>query len=326
MKFFSLLKWLDGRPLVIEPYRKHIFSQALFSFNANGAPLYNLVLAGRAKKNWKTADLILAALYRLLAWQTGGGNECYILANDLGQAGDDLDLAKKLIRVNPILENTVEVKREVIERKDGQGFLEILPAQDVAGAHGKTYLFCGFDEIHEYRNWDLFEAMQLDPTRLDAMMWITSYASIYHRPGVPLFDLLAGGWNGKDTRMFFSWYASDRTTDPDFENALPEDRANPSRNSWNDPGYLEQQQRRLPAHNPALCGDDYASSLGEFPLHQDPGRLFVIDDEHLNRMFQTQDLSPPTPVATGSRIVTVVPLPSPSLLTSIDPPCCSIIP
>ena len=74
MKFFSLLKWLDGRPLVIEPYRKHIFSQALFSFNANGAPLYNLVLAGRAKKNWKTADLILAALYRLLAWQTGGGN------------------------------------------------------------------------------------------------------------------------------------------------------------------------------------------------------------------------------------------------------------
>ena len=77
---------------------------------------------------------------------------------------------------------------------------------------------------------------------------------------------------------------------------------------------------------PALCGDDYASSLGEFPLHQDPGRLFVIDDEHLNRMFQTQDLSPPTPVATGSRIVTVVPLPSPSLLTSIDPPCCSIIP
>ena len=248
MKFFSLLKWLDGRPLVIEPYRERIFSQALFSFNANGAPLYNLVLAGRAKKNWKTADLILAALYRLLAWKTGGGNECYILANDLGQAGDDLELAKKLIRINPILEKAVEVKRKVIERRDGLGFLEILPAQDVAGTHGKTFLFCGFDEIHEYRNWDLFEAMQLDPTRVDAMMWITSYASIYHRPGVPLFDICAAGWREEDPRMCFSWYASDRTTDPNFEDGTPEDRANPSCGSWNDSGYLEQQQRRLPAH------------------------------------------------------------------------------
>jgi len=48
--------------------------------------------------------------------------------------------------------------------------------------------------------------------------------------------------------MFFSWYAADKTTDPDCENASPEDRANPSRSSWNDLDYLEQQQRRLPAH------------------------------------------------------------------------------
>jgi hypothetical protein len=117
----------------------------------------------------------------------------------------------------------------------------------VAGAHGKTYIFCGLDEIHEYKTWDLLEAMQLDPTRPDALMWITSYASIYHKPGVPLFDLCAAGWKGGDPRMLFTWYAADKTTDPDFENALPEDRANPSRRSWNDPEYLEQQQRRLPA-------------------------------------------------------------------------------
>ena len=91
-------------------------------------------------------------------------------------------------------------------------------------AQGKTYCFCGFDEIHTYKNWDLLEAMALDPTRPDAVQWITSYASIYHRPGVPLFDLTAQGWKGEDPRMFFSWYASDRTTDPDFNNASPEDR------------------------------------------------------------------------------------------------------
>jgi len=250
MRFFSLLKWIDGRPLldVIEPYRKRIYGEALYTFDSNGRRHYNLVVSGRAKKNWKSADLILSALYSLLAWQTKDGNQCYSLANDEGQAGDDLELAKKIIAVNPILADRVDVKQKIIERRDKGGFLEILPAQDVAGAHGKTYLFCGFDEIHGYRNWDLLEAMQLDPTRPDALIWITSYASIIHRPGVPLFDICAAGWKGEDPRMFFSWYAADKTTDSELENASPEDRANPSKGSWSDPGYLEQQQRRLPSH------------------------------------------------------------------------------
>jgi hypothetical protein len=49
--------------------------------------------------------------------------------------------------------------------------------------------------------------------------------------------------------MLFSWYAADFTTDPDFADAAPEVRANPSMASWHDgPGYLEQQRRRLPSH------------------------------------------------------------------------------
>ncbi len=250
LKFFSKLRWLDGRPLLdtVEPYRRAIFEQMFYTFDENGRPRFNLGLFLRGKKNWKTGDLIFAALYCLLVWKTQLGNECYIFGNDEDQAGDDLDLGKKIIRVNPILTKAVDVKQKVIERKDGEGFLKILPAQDIVGTHGKTYLFAGFDEIHGHRNWDLLEAMQLDPSRPDARMWITSYNSIYHKPGVPLFDLSARGWKGEDPRMLFSYYAADRTTDPVFENALPENRANPSRESWSDPDYLEQQQRRLPAH------------------------------------------------------------------------------
>src|SRR5262249_16937044 len=99
-----------------------------------------------------------------------------------------------------------------------------------------------------HRTWDLLEALAPDPTRLDAQQWITSYASIYHRPGVPLFDLFALGRAGTDPRMLFSWYAADYTTDPDFLNALPEAREHPSRSGWGNDGYLAQQQRRLPAH------------------------------------------------------------------------------
>lgn len=245
--FLDPLRWLDGRPLRLEPYRRHIFAQALDTFDAEGRPRYNLVLSGRAKKNWKSADLVLAGLYCLLA-DAPGGSQCYLLANDEGQAADDLALAKKIIAANRPLAQRLAVRRKEIERRDGRGCLMILPAQDVAGSHGKTYRFCGFDEIHEYRTWDLLEAMQLDPTRPEAQMWITSYASLFHKPGAPLFDLCRAGWAGSDARMLFSWYAADRTTDPAFAAASPEDRANPSRGSWADPGYLDQQQRRLPAH------------------------------------------------------------------------------
>ena len=126
--------------------------------------------------------------------------------------------------------------------------MEILPAQDIAGSHGKTFLFCAFDEIHSYKNWDLFEALALDPSRPDAMHWITSYASLYHKPGVPLFDLTAAGKKQTDSRMFFSWYGGDFTTDDDFKDATPEARANPSMALWNNDGYLEQQRNRLPSH------------------------------------------------------------------------------
>lgn len=248
LRFFARLKWIDGSPLKIEPYRKAIFAEALDAKDGRGQPRFNLALTGRAKKNFKTADLILAALYRLFAWHSPGGNQCYLLANDEGQAGDDLDLAVKIIQANPALQAACTIKTKEIARKDGRGSLLILPAKDVAGAHGKTYCFCGFDEIHGYRDWDLLEAMQLDPTRPDALMWITSYASLHHRPGVPLHDLMQRGKAGGDPRMFFSWYAADYTTDPAFADAAPEDRANPSRHSWEESGYLEQQQRRLPAH------------------------------------------------------------------------------
>jgi hypothetical protein len=146
------------------------------------------------------------------------------------------------------LAEALVVKQKTIERADGRGFLEILPAGDILGSHGKTYRFSGFDEIHGYKTWDLLEAMQLDPTRTDAQQWITSYASIYHRPGVPLFDLCAQGRAGSDSRMLYSWYAADYCTDPDFADADPETRANPSRGSWADSEYLAQQQARLPAH------------------------------------------------------------------------------
>lgn len=248
LQFFGRLKWLDGTPLLarIEPYRRRLFTEALDATDRTGRPRVNLVLAGRAKKNWKSAGLILAALYRLFAWDSPAGDQCYVLCNDADQARDDLEIAVKIVKANPILLDACRITKDGIERTDGRGFLRILPAGDIAGSHGKTYSFVGFDEIHSYRDWSLLEAMQHDPSRLDALMWITSYASLQHRPGIPLYDLIQKGKAGGDPRMLFSWFASDYTTDPALGGASPEDKANPSRGSWEQADYLEQQRRRLP--------------------------------------------------------------------------------
>lgn len=249
--YFSALKWINGKPLIstIEAYRQQLFTRALDTFRPDGVPLYNLVLSGRGKKNFKSADLVLAALYCLDIRESVQGNDCFILANDEDQAGDDLELAKKLVAINPDLSDALEVLQKEIRRRDGKGALQILPARDAVGAHGKTALFVGFDEIHGYKNYDLIEALAPDPTRADALTWITSYDTIFNTPGIPLFDFKAIGKAGTDPRMLFSWYSGDHCTDPDFVDLEPELRANPSIASWPEGrAYLTQQRRRLPTH------------------------------------------------------------------------------
>jgi hypothetical protein len=251
LEYFSHLKWIDGRPLLdtIDPYRRDIFTAALDTFRPDGVPKYNFVLAGRGKKNWKSADLVLAAIYSLDIRETVQGNDCFILANTEDQANDDLGLAKRLVAVNPDLSNVLEVMNKEIRRRDGRGSLQILPARDVIGQHGKTAIFIAYDEIHGYRNHDLLEALAPDPTRNDTLTWITSYDTIFNTPGVPLVDFKAIGKAGSDPRMLFSWYSGDYCTDPAFADLEPELRANPSIASWPEGrAYLDQQRRRLPTH------------------------------------------------------------------------------
>src|SRR5207247_9625631 len=104
--------------------------------DAKGRFQYNLALGGRAKKNFKTFDLVLAALYALLANDSMWDNQVYVLANDEDQAGDDLALAKKLVAANSRLAEKLIVHKNVIKRVDNRGFMEILHAGDAAGAHG----------------------------------------------------------------------------------------------------------------------------------------------------------------------------------------------
>ena len=111
----------------------------LWTFDDDGAPVYNMALCGGRKRTGKRRTSRLPCIYRFLAWPSAAGNDAFILANDEGQAADDLALVKKAVRP-PIrtLARRVNVLTKEIVRKDGRGVLRILPARDIAGAHGKT--------------------------------------------------------------------------------------------------------------------------------------------------------------------------------------------
>ena len=131
--------------------------------------------------------------------------------------------------------------------KDGSGLIRILPTGDASGLHGKTFGFLGLDEIHTQADWRVLEALQPDPTRRDALTWITSYDSVTDAEGQPLHDLKQLALSGRDPKLLFSWYSGDYCTDTDFASLDPEARANPSMSSWPEGrAYLDQQKARLP--------------------------------------------------------------------------------
>jgi hypothetical protein len=253
LQFARTLRWLDGKPLLetMEPYRQRILTEAIDAWDdEQNRPMYNAVLTGRGKKCWKTFDGILAGLHRLMTWKTSHGNDCRVVSFDIEQAGECLDLLKKFIRKNPPLSQRLTIKTDGVYRKDGLGDLRILSGRDIYGQHGKSYLFLHVNELQTQRDYALLEGLALDPHRTDSLQWFESYDTLLRRPGVPMYDMVQRGKAGTDKRFYFSWYASDYCTDPDFASKHSAcERANPSLvfvNGYNE--YIETQRLRLPGH------------------------------------------------------------------------------
>ena len=129
-------------------------------FGPDDWPVFNLILAGRGKKNWKSQDMVDAAFYCTLIRRSVQGSSSLLLASDEGQAADDLDLAKQLVAANLLLRSEFDVLAKELKLKDGSGSIRILPVGDAGGLHGKTFAFLGLDEIYTQADWRILEALQ----------------------------------------------------------------------------------------------------------------------------------------------------------------------
>jgi hypothetical protein len=216
------------KPIRFEPWQRDNIIAPVLARDGNGRRKYNIFLNSTAKKNGKSTLSAAMVMYALLL--DDPNPEVYGTAGDLDQARIIYRSVATAFERSP-LRHLVHIGRDTIERVDGQGCYQAIPA-DASGSHGKNASATFWDEIWNQPSYDLWEALSLSPTRRDAFHFITTYAGWVARPGNLLWDLYSTGLRGDDPRMHFYW--------------LSGDDANPA--SWITPEYLEQQRSRLPVH------------------------------------------------------------------------------
>jgi hypothetical protein len=226
--FYLPGNFFTHKPIQFEPWQRAKIIAPVLARDASGRRKYNIYLNAVAKKNGKSTLSASMVMYALLL--DDPNPEVYSAAGDLDQARIIFRATAKAFERSP-LRPFVKIGRDTIERIDGGGFYQAIPA-DASGSHGRNASATFWDELWNQPSYDLWEALTLSPTRKDAFHFITTYAGWIARPGNLLYDLYASGLRGDDPRMYMYW--------------LDGDNANPA--SWITDEYLEQQRRRLPAH------------------------------------------------------------------------------
>lgn len=219
-RMLDLMHWLDGRRMadVLMDFQKDILKTFLATVREEDLALwYKRGLIHVAKKNAKTLLLILSSMILLHTDKPMGRKGCQIIyvANDEDQADENLDFTKKLYRVNPILLNEVQIKSNVIELKNGTGYIEIVASKNADGLHGRSYRLLCFDELHAQPDYRVLEALELDPTRPDAQQLFASYSPLTPKPGTPITDMLRQYQDRVDSRFYvFSRFGSIEEANP----------------------------------------------------------------------------------------------------------------
>ena len=206
-RMLDLMMWLDGRRMsdVLMSFQTDILKTFLATVRVEDLALwYKRGLIHVGKKNAKTLLLILSSMILLHTDKPMGRKGCQIIyvANDEDQADENLTFTKKLYRVNPILLDEVQIKSNVIELKNGTGYIEIVASKNADGLHGRSYRLLCFDELHAQPDYRVIEALELDPTRPDAQQLFASYSPLTPKPGTPIVDMLRQYQDGVDPRFY----------------------------------------------------------------------------------------------------------------------------
>jgi hypothetical protein len=223
-----ILKGCNPKPIHFEPWQvEHVLAPVFTKINHRRA--YDTYLNGLPKKNGKSTLGSNVGVYGLLL--DDPNPEVYSVAGDKEQASIIFTLTKEVFERSAELRPLVKIRKNVIERVDGNGFYRVL-ASDGSGNHGLNPSCVIWDELWNQRNYDLWEALTHCPARENPFHFIVTYAGYQACAGNLLWDLYSRGIAGNDPKMYMFWLSGEYA----------------NRASWVSPEYLARQRLRLPEH------------------------------------------------------------------------------
>lgn len=163
VKFINGLRHTKGRwagvPFRLRPWQEKIIRDVFGWKNADGTRQYRYLYIEIPRGNGKSELCAAIALYLLFADREPGA-EIYGAACDRDQASIVFNVAAAMVRQHPKLRRRckiVESTKRIIVVKTGS-FYRAIPA-DAAGGHGFNAHGIVFDELHNQKNRDLWDAL-----------------------------------------------------------------------------------------------------------------------------------------------------------------------
>jgi phage terminase large subunit-like protein len=166
-------KWA-GQPLVLEPWQREFWWEALEVDPATGLRVYSEVGLGLPRKNGKSMQASAAAHYFLVA-DGEAEPEVYVAAAARGQAGIVLGQARRIGLQSPLLRRHLRIQTHLIECPRNGGLMRALSA-DAALQHGLNPSANIIDELHAHRDGALYTALTTGTLAREQpfTLWITT--------------------------------------------------------------------------------------------------------------------------------------------------------
>jgi phage terminase large subunit-like protein len=189
-----------NKPIILESWQKKILDKIFNRRQKRDSNLryYKTALIMIPKKNGKSTLSAGVGLWSL--FYDDPNPEVYIVAGDQDQSKIIFKKIVDALRRNNTLYERVNITANLIERKDGRGFLRAV-SSDAPTLHGINPSVVIFDELWNQTSEDLFTAVSLPPTRKNPLMFIITYAG-YDKDSL-LYRLYKDGADGSNRRMFF---------------------------------------------------------------------------------------------------------------------------
>jgi len=214
----------SGEPLIFRDWQKEL-TRNLFAVKENGSFKHKVALIGLPRKQGKSAWLSSVALEHLVLGPQGG--EVYSCAADRDQAKIVFNTAKRMIEMQPLLSDFLQVYRDAIYNpKNGTSYRAL--SSEAFSKEGLSPTFVAFDELHAQPNRELFDVMSLAMgARTEPMLVAITTAGVKTDSSGKdsiCYDLYNYGVRivkGEidDPSFFFAWYEGDEKLDYRSEEA-----------------------------------------------------------------------------------------------------------